>query len=80
MTEPDQPTAPPPAIASRFTVALTYRGTAAMENLEQRTGLKRTDLVNRAVQLYDILDTDLADGGKLMILWPDGTMQRIVIT
>jgi monomeric isocitrate dehydrogenase len=43
-------------VAERITVALIPEAGAELEHLQDKTGLSKTDIVNRAVMLYEFLD------------------------
>lgn len=62
---------------TRLTVNLTPKSDAALTNLAERTDLNRTDLVNRALQLYDYVDKATEAGHQLMLRRPDGQLDRI---
>lgn len=68
-----QPAEPPrPAVAERITVALIPKAAGDMRALQDRTGLSKTDLVNRAITLYEFVDARLGgssnpDGWDLLI-------------
>jgi hypothetical protein len=56
-------TAAPP----RITVALVARAIADLRRTIQRTKLSQTDVVNRAVSLYEFIDSELSTGAELVI-------------
>lgn len=62
---------------TRLTVNLTPKSDTALTNLAERTDLNRTDLVNRALQLYDYVDKATDAGHQLLLLKPDGETVRI---
>lgn len=64
---------------TRLTVNLTPKSDAALTNLANRTDLNRTDLVNRALQLYDYVDKATEAGMQLMLRGPDGQLDLIKI-
>lgn len=39
----------------------------ALAHLQRLLGLNRTDVVNRAVQMYDLIETERANGGEVYI-------------
>jgi hypothetical protein len=44
------------AVADRITVALVPKAADDLQNLQNRTSLSKTDLVNRAITLYEFFD------------------------
>jgi hypothetical protein len=54
-------------LAERITVALIPQAAEDLQHLQDRTGLSKTDLVNRAVSLYDFINTQLGEGRDLLI-------------
>jgi hypothetical protein len=62
----------PPAPVDRVTVALIPKAANDLQSLHDRTGLSKTDLVNRAISLYEFVDAELATGSELIIR-RDGT-------
>jgi hypothetical protein len=56
-----------PAPADRITVALIPQAAEDLQHLQDRTGLSKTDIVNRAVSLYDFINTQLREGRDLLI-------------
>ena len=60
-------TAPRPVAADRVTVALVPKAAGDLQETVERTGLSKTDIVNRAVSLYEYLDARLSQGAELLI-------------
>jgi len=52
---------------TRITVALIPQAATHMQQLQDRTGLSKTDLVNRAVTLYEFVDAQLRAGRDLLV-------------
>ncbi len=48
--------AAPPSVADRITVALVQKAGTDLQGLQDRTGLSKTDIVNRAITLYEFID------------------------
>jgi hypothetical protein len=64
----------------RVTVNLTKRSHGDLGRLAEHTGLGKTDVFNRAVQIYALVEDLLTDGeGRLIAVGPDGTQQQIFI-
>jgi hypothetical protein len=51
----------------RITVVLLPKAAAGLACLQERTGLSKTDLVNRAISLYEFADSRLRDGRDLIL-------------
>lgn len=63
----------------RVTVNLTPRAAAALDAAAARTGDNRTDVINRALQVYALV-LELMDGrDHLVVVSPDGTRERVYI-
>jgi len=50
----------------RITVALIPKVVLDLELLQDRTGMSETDLVNRAISLYEFIDAQLREGRDLL--------------
>ena len=72
MTQQDKP-----AVVERVNVALISDSAAALGKLQARTGMKKVDIVNRAVQLYEFLEAEMREGKELVVRDPDG-IDRLV--
>lgn len=67
-TAADDPTADAqPSIVDRITVALVRKAGEDLQNLQDRTSLSKTDLVNRAITLYEFIDSQVRQGRDLLI-------------
>jgi len=55
------------AVAERITVALIAKATDDLRKIQERTGLSKTDVVNRALTLYEFIDSTLAEGSELLL-------------
>jgi hypothetical protein len=72
-TSPEGPGVPSAAmVASRITVALVDKALIDLQRTQERTGLSKTDIVNRAISLYHFIDTELDSGGELQVRRPTG--------
>ena len=56
-----------PAATDRITVALIRKAGEDLQQLQERTGLSKTDIVNRAITLYEFLDSQLQEGKDLIV-------------
>lgn len=64
----------------RVTVNLTKRSHRDLQRLTEETGLGKTDVLNRAVQVYALVEDLLSNGdGALTVTHKDGTQERIFI-
>jgi hypothetical protein len=64
----------------RVTVNLTPRAFADLQRISEATGLGKTDVINRSLQVYALVN-DLLDrgNGSIVVKHPDGTQERIYI-
>jgi len=51
----------------RITVALIPRAQDGLQRLMANTGYSKTDIVNRAITLYEFIDSQLQDGNELLV-------------
>ncbi|WP_424533766.1 hypothetical protein ACOZ38_25875 [Sphaerisporangium viridialbum] len=71
-------TSPRQAVAERITTALIPKSSEALQRSLDRTGLTKTDLVNRAIALFDFIDEQLNSGKELLLRDPvSGEVQLI---
>lgn len=56
----------------RITVTLTPRSQTVLENLLTETGMSKTDLVNRALQMYAFIEGVQINGARVVVEWPNG--------
>ncbi|MEO3807867.1 hypothetical protein ABGB17_02565 [Sphaerisporangium sp. B11E5] len=54
-------------MAERITVGLVPRVAEQLQKLQESTGLSKTDLVNRAISVYEFLETEAAQGNDVMV-------------
>jgi hypothetical protein len=72
------PNAAPAATATdRITVALIPKAAADLEASRGRSGLSKTDVVNRALSLYEFITARIAAGDELVLRAVDGTAQLV---
>lgn len=57
----------PPPPATRITVALVDRAAADLQAVHDRTQLSKTNIVNRAISLYEFIDAEMNAGSELVI-------------
>jgi hypothetical protein len=51
----------------RVTVALIPKAAEDLQRLQDRTGLSKTDITNRAITLYEFIDAQLRAGRDILI-------------
>jgi hypothetical protein len=56
--------------AERITVALIPKAADDLQALQDRTGLSKTDIVNRAITAYEFFESRMRDGNDLVIRDP----------
>jgi hypothetical protein len=61
----------------RITVALVPAAIEARTRLRELTRLSQTDIVNRALQLYDFIEDHIRAGDDIVLRHPDGTAELI---
>ena len=54
-------------VSDRITIALIPKVAEELQKLQSRTGLSKTDLVNRAITLYEFIDAQLRDGKDILV-------------
>ncbi|MEU5694228.1 hypothetical protein [Actinosynnema sp. NPDC020468] len=78
MAASDKIESPRTATAERITVALIAKVTEELRRVQERTGLSKTDAVNRAISVYEFLDAQLAAGNELVLRHPDTGREQLV--
>jgi len=67
-------------VVERITVALVPKVAEELQRLQSRTNLSKTDLANRAITLYDFIDTQISAGREVLIRdKTTGETQAVVI-
>lgn len=61
-----------PAVVDRINVALAAEAAEALDKLQSRTKLKKVDIANRALKLYEFIDAEMRAGNKILIRDEDG--------
>ena len=59
----ERPTLP----TDRITVSLVPKAASDLAAIHSRTTLSKTDIVNRALSLYEFVDAELAAGGEFVV-------------
>lgn len=60
-------------VVRRVNVALIHDAADALAKLAARTGMKQVDLVNRALQVYEWVDSEQRSGNRLIVRDVEGT-------
>jgi hypothetical protein len=61
-----------PAATDRVNVALVAEAAEALDKLQSRTRMKKVDVVNQALKLYEFIDSEIRAGNKILIRDEDG--------
>jgi hypothetical protein len=65
-------------IVDRITVALVPKASEGLQHLMTSTGFTKTDVVNRAITLYEYIDSQLAEGRDLILRDPKTGETQII--
>jgi hypothetical protein len=76
--QPPSSPSPPSSSPERITVALIPKAAADLQRLQERSGLSKTDLTNRAISLYEFIDAQIRDGKEVLIRDPAKKETQIV--
>jgi hypothetical protein len=68
--QPPSSASPPSSSSERITVALIPKAAADLQRLQERSGLSKTDLTNRAISLYEFIDAQIREGREVLIRDP----------
>ncbi|MFE1465500.1 hypothetical protein ACFW6M_30870 [Streptomyces nigra] len=63
----------------RFTVTLIAVAVQAVATLMRITGLSKTDVINRSVQVYGFLAEQMEDGKEVFLRDEQGNLERVHI-
>lgn len=74
MTEPG--VARPPVV-DRITVSLIPKAAEDLQRLQERTSLSKTDIVNRAISLYEFINAQQHAGRDLLVRDKTGETQIV---
>jgi hypothetical protein len=64
-------------VEQRITVALVSKAAADLTATHERSKLSKTDIVNRAISLYEFLDKELGSGSELLLRRRDGSTHLV---
>jgi hypothetical protein len=62
----------------RVNAKLTSDASEALRSLTERTGVRKTDLVNRAISMYAFMDAELSKGSVFSLTDSSGKEHRLV--
>ena len=65
--------------SERYSVTLVPPAVQAVGELTRLTGLSKTDVINRAVQIYAFLEAQRHAGSHVCLERPDGGTERVHI-
>lgn len=68
-----------PADTARLNVSLVPDAVAALSKVQMRSGMKKVDITNRALTLYEFIEAELRAGNTIIVRDPAGCDQRIAI-
>ena len=63
----EQPASAPVATDDRVTVALVPKAATDLQSTHERTHMSKTDIVNRAVSLYEFVEAEMSAGAELIV-------------
>ncbi len=67
-----------PTLTDRITVALIPQAAEDLQHLQDQTGLSKTDIVNRAISLYDFVNTQQGEGRDLLVRDNDAEETQVI--
>jgi len=67
------------ALLTRVTVNLVPRAMREVNDIHSRTGYNRTDIINRSIQVYAILEKELDAGARVFVDRGDGPVELKII-
>lgn len=56
-----------PRVVDRITVALIRKAAEDLQRLHARTGLSKTDIVNRAISVYEFVESEAEAGNNVYV-------------
>jgi hypothetical protein len=68
-----------PAANERYSVTLVPPAVEAIGQLTAATGLTKTDVINRAVQIYAFIEERMREGSDVLLRNRDGETERVHI-
>lgn len=55
------------AVADRITVSLVAKALADLDRTQQRTQMSKTDIINRAISVYEFIEAELSEGADIIV-------------
>ncbi|MFH9953305.1 hypothetical protein ACH4OX_03680 [Streptomyces roseolus] len=65
--------------SERYSVTFVPPAVEAIQALTELSGLSKTDVINRAVQVYAFLASEMAEGRQVLLRNEDGSLERVHI-
>ncbi|MEU6322683.1 hypothetical protein [Streptomyces sp. NPDC047009] len=65
--------------SERYSVTFVPAAVQAVQELTEISGLSKSDVINRSVQIYAFLAQEMAHGRQLMLRNEDGSLERVHI-
>ncbi|MGK5627067.1 hypothetical protein [Streptomyces sp. URMC 123] len=65
--------------SERYSVTFVPAAVQAVQELTEISGLSKSDVINRAVQVYAFLAREMAEGRHVLLRTEDGTLERVHI-
>jgi GTP cyclohydrolase FolE2 len=62
-----QPGTPLAAAGDRVTVTLVPKAAADLQSAHERTSMSKTDIVNRAISLYEFVEAEMSSGAEIIV-------------
>jgi hypothetical protein len=56
-----------PAVADRITVSLVAKALADLERIQARTHMSKTDIINRAISVYEFIEAELSEDAEIIV-------------
>lgn len=55
------------AVADRITVSLVVKALADLERTQDRTRMSKTDIINRAISVYEFIEAEIGEGAEIIV-------------
>jgi hypothetical protein len=56
-----------PAVTDRITVSLVPKAFADLQRTQDRTHMSKTDIINRAISVYEFIEAELGEGAEIIV-------------
>ncbi|MDT0317868.1 hypothetical protein RNC47_05865 [Streptomyces sp. DSM 44918] len=67
------------AESERYSVTFVPAAVQAVQELTEISALSKSDVINRAVQVYAFLAREMAEGRQVLLRTEDGSLERVHI-